>query len=62
MEYQNTKRDLEMLERRNKRLLLPDSPKTVIELSKYQATEKRLIEVKAEMLDSKNTIKTLNIQ
>jgi len=56
MEYQNTKRDLEMLERRNKRLLLPDSPKTLIELSKYQATEKRLGEVRAEMLDSKNTI------
>ena len=61
MEYQNTKRDLEMLDRRNKRLLLPDSPKTVIELSKYQATEKRLEEVRAEMVDSKNTIQKLII-
>ena len=62
MEYQNTKRDLEMFERRNKRLLLPGSPKTLIELSKYQATENRLAEVKAEMLDPKNTIKKLIIQ
>ena len=61
MEYQNTKRDLEMFDRRNKRLLLPDSPKTVIELSKYQATEKRLQEVRAEMVDTKNTIQKLII-
>ena len=56
MEYQNTKRDLEMLDRRNKSLELPDDPKLVIELGKYQATESRLIEVRTEMLDSKNTI------
>ena len=35
MEYQNTKRDVEMFERRNNALILPGSPKTVIELSKY---------------------------
>jgi hypothetical protein len=51
-----------MFERRNKRLLLPDSPKTLIELGKYQATEARLKEVKAEMLDTKNTVKKLIIQ
>ena len=61
MEYQNTKRDLEMFDRRNRRLLLPDTPKTVIELSKYQATEKRLQEVRAEMVDTKNTIQKLII-
>jgi hypothetical protein len=62
MEYQNTKRDVEMFERRTKNLLLPGSPVTFIELSKYQATEKRLMEVKNQMLDPKNTIEKLIIQ
>lgn len=62
MEYQNTKRDIAMLERRNERLRLPKTPQTVIELLKYQATENRLKEVRQEMLEPKNNIQKLIIQ
>ena len=62
MQYQYTKRDIEMYKRRNQKLLMPTSIIDEVIIGKYQATETRLLEVKEMLTNQRCQVKKLIIR